>query len=83
MSEPAVDIEAYSAAACMRSNVRSRLHHLHSSTGCLRARRPSRLGRTEQLLDELLSPNEYDQTTKIFSNPGDERTENYITGRFG
>ena len=26
---------------------------------------------------------EYDQTTKIFSNPGDERTENYITGRFG
>jgi len=26
---------------------------------------------------------EYDQTTKIFSNPSDERTENYITGRFG
>jgi phosphate transport system ATP-binding protein len=26
---------------------------------------------------------EYDVTTKIFSNPGDERTENYITGRFG
>src|SRR3569832_2172396 len=26
---------------------------------------------------------EYDRTTKIFSNPGDERTENYITGRFG
>jgi phosphate transport system ATP-binding protein len=26
---------------------------------------------------------EYDETTKIFSNPGDERTENYITGRFG
>ena len=26
---------------------------------------------------------EYDDTTKIFSNPGDERTENYITGRFG
>ena len=26
---------------------------------------------------------EYDGTTKIFSNPGDERTENYITGRFG
>ena len=25
----------------------------------------------------------YDGTTKIFSNPGDERTENYITGRFG
>jgi phosphate transport system ATP-binding protein len=26
---------------------------------------------------------EYDATSKIFSNPGDERTENYITGRFG
>jgi len=26
---------------------------------------------------------EYDVTSKIFSNPGDERTENYITGRFG
>ncbi|MEO8701581.1 MAG: phosphate ABC transporter ATP-binding protein PstB [Kofleriaceae bacterium] len=26
---------------------------------------------------------EYDVTAKIFSNPSDERTENYITGRFG
>jgi phosphate transport system ATP-binding protein len=26
---------------------------------------------------------EYDETTKIFSAPSDERTENYITGRFG
>jgi phosphate transport system ATP-binding protein len=26
---------------------------------------------------------EYDTTKKIFSNPRDERTENYITGRFG
>ena len=26
---------------------------------------------------------EYDRTEKIFSNPADERTENYITGRFG
>jgi phosphate transport system ATP-binding protein len=26
---------------------------------------------------------EYDATEKIFSNPGDERTENYVTGRFG
>ena len=26
---------------------------------------------------------EYDETTTIFSNPNDERTENYITGRFG
>ena len=26
---------------------------------------------------------EYDATSKIFSNPSDERTENYITGRFG
>jgi phosphate transport system ATP-binding protein len=26
---------------------------------------------------------EYDLTAKIFSNPADERTENYITGRFG
>jgi phosphate transport system ATP-binding protein len=26
---------------------------------------------------------EYDRTDKIFSNPADERTENYVTGRFG
>jgi phosphate transport system ATP-binding protein len=26
---------------------------------------------------------EYDYTDKMFSNPSDERTENYITGRFG
>jgi phosphate transport system ATP-binding protein len=26
---------------------------------------------------------EFDRTDKIFSNPADERTENYITGRFG
>jgi phosphate transport system ATP-binding protein len=26
---------------------------------------------------------EYDQTTSIFTNPGDSRTEAYITGRFG
>jgi phosphate transport system ATP-binding protein len=26
---------------------------------------------------------EYDATQKIFSNPGDERTEAYVTGRFG
>jgi len=26
---------------------------------------------------------EYDATTTIFSNPADQRTENYITGRFG
>jgi phosphate transport system ATP-binding protein len=26
---------------------------------------------------------EFDDTTTIFSNPSDERTENYITGRFG
>jgi phosphate transport system ATP-binding protein len=26
---------------------------------------------------------EYDRTESIFSNPADERTENYVTGRFG
>jgi phosphate transport system ATP-binding protein len=26
---------------------------------------------------------EYDETTTVFSNPSDQRTENYITGRFG
>ena len=26
---------------------------------------------------------EFDQTEKMFSNPSDERTENYVTGRFG
>lgn len=32
------------------------------------------------LLGELI---EYDDTEKIFSNPSDRRTEDYITGRFG
>ncbi|MDB4206251.1 phosphate ABC transporter ATP-binding protein PstB [Acidimicrobiales bacterium] len=36
--------------------------------------------KTEQLTGVLV---EYDATTTIFSNPADERTENYITGRFG
>jgi phosphate transport system ATP-binding protein len=26
---------------------------------------------------------EYDDTNKIFTNPADERTEQYVTGRFG
>jgi phosphate transport system ATP-binding protein len=26
---------------------------------------------------------EMDRTEKMFSNPSDERTENYVTGRFG
>ncbi len=26
---------------------------------------------------------EYDQTTKVFTNPADQRTEDYVTGRFG
>ena len=26
---------------------------------------------------------EYDATTKIFTNPSDKRTEDYVTGRFG
>ncbi|MBK5099033.1 MAG: ATP-binding cassette domain-containing protein, partial [Gemmatimonadetes bacterium] len=26
---------------------------------------------------------EYDDTERIFTNPGEERTEQYITGRFG
>jgi phosphate transport system ATP-binding protein len=26
---------------------------------------------------------EFDHTTKMFSNPSDERTEAYVTGRFG
>jgi phosphate transport system ATP-binding protein len=26
---------------------------------------------------------EFDDTAKMFSNPTDERTENYVTGRFG
>ncbi len=32
------------------------------------------------LLGELV---EFDKTTRIFTNPGDRRTEDYITGRFG
>lgn len=27
--------------------------------------------------------NEFDQTDKIFSNPTDKKTEDYISGRFG
>jgi phosphate transport system ATP-binding protein len=26
---------------------------------------------------------EFDRTETMFSNPSDERTENYVTGRFG
>jgi phosphate transport system ATP-binding protein len=26
---------------------------------------------------------EFDKTEKIFTNPSDKRTEDYITGRFG
>jgi len=26
---------------------------------------------------------EYDSTDKIFTNPSDKRTEDYVTGRFG
>jgi phosphate transport system ATP-binding protein len=26
---------------------------------------------------------EYDETTKIFTQPSDQRTEVYVTGRFG
>jgi phosphate transport system ATP-binding protein len=26
---------------------------------------------------------EFDKTDKIFENPSDQRTEDYITGRFG
>jgi len=26
---------------------------------------------------------EYDSTNKIFTNPSDQRTEDYVTGRFG
>jgi phosphate transport system ATP-binding protein len=36
--------------------------------------------RTDQRCGVLV---EYDATAKLFANPGDERTENYITGRFG
>ena len=32
------------------------------------------------LLGELI---EYDETEKLFSQPVDQRTEDYITGRFG
>jgi len=32
------------------------------------------------LLGDLI---EFDKTEKIFTNPSDKRTEDYITGRFG
>ncbi len=38
------------------------------------------------LMEEVGKPAkliEYDDTNKIFTNPSDKRTENYITGRFG
>lgn len=36
-----------------------------------------------QSLGEPATLIEYDDTNKIFTNPGDKRTEDYITGRFG
>ena len=36
----------------------------------------ARRGRRRQLV-------EYDETEKIFTQPSDERTEGYVTGRFG
>ena len=38
--------------------------------------------------DGKIQPNEvelieYDSTEKIFTSPGDRRTEDYVTGRFG
>ena len=30
-----------------------------------------------------MSINEYDDTDKLFSNPSDKQTEDYISGRFG
>jgi len=36
-----------------------------------------------QNLGEPATLIEYDNTNKIFTNPGDKRTEDYITGRFG
>ena len=30
-----------------------------------------------------IEPVEFDETSTIFSNPADERTEAYVTGRFG
>jgi phosphate transport system ATP-binding protein len=38
------------------------------------------LDKADQRFGQLV---EFDVTAKIFSNPKDERTENYITGRFG
>jgi phosphate transport system ATP-binding protein len=32
------------------------------------------------LLGDLI---EYDETSNVFTNPSDKRTEDYITGRFG
>jgi phosphate transport system ATP-binding protein len=26
---------------------------------------------------------EYDRTSRLFTNPSDKRTEDYVTGRFG
>ena len=33
--------------------------------------------------DKIAELIEFDETRQIFTNPGDERTEAYITGRFG
>ena len=37
-------------------------------------------GRRDQRTGVLV---EYDATDKIFTNPADKRTEDYVTGRFG
>ena len=48
---------------------------------------PDRVAATEEIIANFEADTgiqvEFGDTEKIFSNPSDERTENYITGRFG
>ena len=70
----------------LKSDVHDRDRHAQHAAGRARAATaprsspPSSTRKTDQRTGVLV---EYDATAKIFSNPRDERTENYITGRFG
>ena len=58
-------------------------HNMQQAPGCRtppRSSRPRSTPESDRRTGVLV---EFDRTDTIFSNPADERTENYITGRFG
>ena len=91
MDEPcsALDPIATARVEDLMQELKDRVHdrHRHAQHAAGRPReRPHRvLHRRGQRASDTRTGVlvEYDVTDKIFSNPSDERTENYVTGRFG